>query len=344
MATSTDVSKLPEEVRRRLLRSFQSGRVSFLIGSGASQPAIPTAGPIEAEITKLLSEANNVAATDRLYGFLGSVWDPTNKVIANELDGPVGATLTEYVSLLRVIEKILMARRTTLLPRQVNVFSTNYDLFVEKASEQCPTLSLNDGFLRAPGLGARLEFSTRNFFRASYSTGNLYDYKVEMPSVNLVKLHGSCSWKRTPDTIEFCVDQHPLLDLDASAVEKRTFVDKCAVVLPQMAKFRETTMDRTYYDLLRMFANSLDLENSALIVFGFSFADDHIRDITSRALKNPTLRIMLFAYDDAARLAYSNLFGQYGNVEIIFDSTGAISFGKLNQILAAVLDAKESAA
>ncbi|MGH2509214.1 MAG: SIR2 family protein, partial [Ktedonobacteraceae bacterium] len=90
-----------------------------------------------------------------------------------------------------------------------------------------------------------------------------------------------------------------------------------AVVLPQAAKFRETLMDRTYYDLLRIYANSLDRENTVLITFGFSFGDEHIRDITMRALKNPTLRLMIFAFNSAARDSFAKMFQQYSNVEIV---------------------------
>ena len=57
----------------------------------------------------------------------------------------------------------------------------------------------------------------------------------------------------------------------------------------------------TYYELLRMFSNNIDKENAVLFVFGFSFADEHIREIVNRAVKsNPTLLVVIFAFNEEA--------------------------------------------
>lgn len=317
MARIINANDLGEELRKRLLRSFQSGNINFLLGSGASLPAIPTAGPIEAEIAGLISAGRDEEAYAKMYAFLETVHAPTNKLINDEADEGNRASLRCYEALLKTIEEILLARRTTILPRQATVFTTNYDLFLEKASAACPSTILNDGFSRSPSLGHRMEYSSRNFFRATYNTGNLYDYRVEIPCINLIKLHGSLSWLKDKDDILLRVEAVKLLDNDGTHEERRKFIAACAVVLPQAAKFRETLMDRTYYDLLRIYANSLDRENTVLITFGFSFGDEHIRDITMRALKNPTLRLMLFAFNSAARDRFATLFQQYSNVEII---------------------------
>ena len=37
--------------------------------------------------------------------------------------------------------------------------------------------------------------SISNFFNVLYSTGNLYNYQVEIPAINLIKLHGSLNWE-----------------------------------------------------------------------------------------------------------------------------------------------------
>jgi hypothetical protein len=50
---------------------------------------------------------------------------------------------------------------------------------------------------------------------------------------------------------------------------------------------------------MRQYSNNLEKENTLLLVSGFSFADEHIADITKRAANtNPTLHIVVFAYDD----------------------------------------------
>lgn len=342
MARVVIADDLGEELRKRLLRSFQSGHINFLLGSGASRPAICTAGQIEAEIAELISRGVDEKACAKMYAFLESVHIQTNKLINGEEDDSNSATLACYESLLRSLEAILLARRTTILPRQATVFTTNYDLFIEKASAACPATILNDGFSRPPSLGYRMEYSSRNFFRATYNTGNLYEYKVEVPCINLVKLHGSLSWTKDQGDILLRVEAMDLLNDDATHEDKLRFISTCAVVLPQAAKFRETLMDRTYYDLLRIYANTLDRENTVLLVFGFSFGDEHIRDITMRALKNPTLRIMIFAFDAAAREGFQAMFQQYSNVDIVVQGDDQdLQFEHFNSCLSSIFHADQ---
>lgn len=338
MARIIDANDPSEEVRKRLLRSFQSGYINFLLGSGASQPAIPVAGPIEAEIAELAVAGRETDAYKKIYEFLRTVCEPTNKLIRGEEDVNNRTTLLEYEGLLKSIEEILLARRTSILPRQATVFTTNYDLFLEKAASACPSTIFNDGFSRSPSLAYRMEYSSRNFFRATYNTGNLYDYRVEIPCINLIKLHGSLSWVRDSDDILLRVEPAILLDDDGTPGKIKQFVSSCAVVLPQAGKFYETLMDRTYYDLLRIYANSLDRENTALVVFGFSFEDEHIRDITLRALKNPTLRMMIFAFNSDSRDRFSELFKRYSNVEVVtLGDEHELNFEQFNIFLNQVL-------
>ena len=69
------------------------------------------------------------------------------------------------------------------------------------------------------------------------------------------------------------------------------------VINPTKEKFERTVLDEEYYELLRIYANSLEKENSILFVLGFSFADEHIRNITIRASNsNPTLQVIIFVH------------------------------------------------
>ena len=70
------------------------------------------------------------------------------------------------------------------------------------------------------------------------------------------------------------------------------------MVNPTKHKFQETVMDMHFYELMRLYSNSLEKENSILFVTGFSFADEHIANLTMRAANsNPTLQIVIFAFD-----------------------------------------------
>jgi hypothetical protein len=338
MARVFSLDTAAEEIRKNLARSFQSANVNFLIGSGASYPAIPSAGAVEEEIASLFETGDEDAAYLKLYDFLATIQAPTNKLIAGVADPNNSTVVENYTKYLGIIEAILSERRTSLLPKQATIFTTNYDLFIEQASLPYSAMRLNDGFSRVPSLTGRSEYSSRTFFTTTSSTGNLYNYKVEIPCINLMKLHGSLSWKKDGDSILFSVTNTPLLPARKTAAQVKAFVDAYAVVLPQTKKFHTTLMDSTYYELLRIFANELDREGTLLVSFGFSFGDSHILGITRRALKNPTLRLVAFAFNDTDRETYLKRFDGCNNVDIV--AAGAltnIDFAKFNGVLQSIL-------
>lgn len=95
--------------------------------------------------------------------------------------------------------------------------------------------------------------------------------------------------------------------------------NKLLMINPTKEKFETTTRDLTFYELLRMYSNQLERENSVLFVIGFSFADEHIREITKRvAIANPTLIIIIFAYNGDAKLTIQEYFKERTNVKILF--------------------------
>jgi hypothetical protein len=73
MARITTLDGVDKDLRKNLARTFQSGHINFLLGSGASLPAIPAAGNIETAIADLFDAGNDVEARARMYGFLKSV-------------------------------------------------------------------------------------------------------------------------------------------------------------------------------------------------------------------------------------------------------------------------------
>jgi hypothetical protein len=307
----------------RLKKLFQSGHINFLIGSGASMPAVQGMGNIEQELTDLYQQDTDKAkadATEKESAFKETLKPAKEALLADAiLTEPFQSVLNSYETFIRHLEAILNDRKNSLLPKQANIFTTNYDLFFEKASESVASLVLNDGFDRTPKLSQKFEFSPKNFFNTVYHNGTVYGYKVELPSVNLIKIHGSCSWKTHSEKIFFDVSH-----------------DDPTIILPRKQKFAETVINQTHYDLLRLYANELDKENALLCTFGFSFADEHILDITRRALKNPTLQIVIFCFLQAEKVRYQEKFKTYSNVEIVFFDTDQISFTKFNELLACV--------
>lgn len=324
--------------RVTISRLFQSGNINFILGSGASNPAIAVAGNVEKEIQKAIEDGNAEEAEAKIYDLIKGVQDPFT---GSENDN-TKATTKNYQDFIGKVENILIERKSSLIPKQANVFTTNYDLFLEKASDFYPAIVFSDGFVRTPNIEAEYEFSSRSFFNATYNKGNLYNYKVEVPTINFIKVHGSLSWKKSEEKILFNTVSNFSKANATNNAQKKEFNEKFAVVFPRKDKFRETIMDRTYYDLLRIYANELDKENTLLVAFGFSFQDEHIRDITVRALKNPTLRLVVFAYDNSAEKSLAELFIGYSNVDIYSaEGRGKIDYSAFVTALDEILDPPE---
>lgn len=352
MANVVKSRKEKKDFKDKIIRLFQSGNLNFILGSGASYPAIAIAGNIEKEIQTAIDTNQLSIADDKVYELLKGVQEPFKVYLQapipegsktrerKTLELNAGKSLKQYSDFISNIENILIERKGSLIPKQANIFTTNYDLFLEKASEQHPSVIFNDGFLRTPNIAGWHEFSSKSFFNSTFNKGNLYNYKVELPSINFIKIHGSLSWNKIDDKI-FWTNQ---IKEDENPVNKTVFNSKFSLILPRRDKFNETIMDRTYYDLLRIYANELDKEGTLLVAFGFSFLDEHIRDITLRALKNPTLNLLVFAYDHTAEASLATVFDGYTNVHIFCPNDGEfINFDEFNRVLNVILNPTDEA-
>ena len=64
---------------------------------------------------------------------------------------------------------------------------------------------------------------------------------------------------------------------------------------------------------MRIYSNALERENSVLFVMGFSFADEHLAQLTKRAAAtNPTLQVIIFAFSDNDKDKYLRNLGITG--------------------------------
>ncbi len=325
-----------EDTARLLERYIQSAHLNFLFGSGASYPAIQLAGTVEQQIDADLAASNQPEANKKALNFIEELeyqhsFLPSGYTVGDDTD----ITLKNYIGFLKSIDRILFERKNILLPRQANVFTTNYDEFFEVASSRLPSLTLIDGFNRRVGAG-RFEFAPEVFYDRVYRSGTVYQHQSEIPSVNLIKLHGSISWKREADQkiVLGEAETYQLTGVEKGMpAEVEKALKKRAVILPNMRKFESTLLDRVYFDLLRLYSNAMEVENTLLFVFGFSFADQHILDITRRALRNPTAKVVVFAFSSANADDFETMFSAHRNVVIIYPDDGEhIDFPKLNSI------------
>jgi hypothetical protein len=319
---------------------IQSGSLNFLIGSGASFPAIKTAGDIEADINTLLKEGKDDAANNKCLEFIEAVDEVHAKITATPQANDIKKVIDAYTRFAALVDNILFARKNLLLPRQATVFTTNYDMFIEHAASLLPGVILNDGFDRSSSLSSAFGFAPERYFDRTYRSGPVYGHHTEIPTINLVKLHGSLSWRRREENVVF--DATAIAKLTAAQKADPAQVKACLqqhfLILPNFQKFHATLIERVYYDLLRLFSKAMDQENAVLISFGFSFADEHILDITRRALRNPTSHLIVFSYDKASSTAYQAKFSKHRNVTVLAPKKGVVTdFTRLNDVLAAVI-------
>jgi len=355
----------------RLRTIVESAHLNFLIGAGTSIPFFASLGNIEEALTDLADTVAPdtarllVRASIQAY-FFEKVLAPNTKIV--ERDKSAEAALRSYATFARTLNRILLRRHSTLLSKQANLFTTNVDMLFEVAMEELG-VDFSDGFSGK----IRPRFDPGDFNTIHFRTGSRYEHRFEVPVFNLVKIHGSASWKQqkrdnrkadiyfdhgltlvkevehllqaaAPHLPLVLVDPHPggmapairpvsELIADATLVALKpdelaaveAFTDgynRLGIVNPDKRKFATTVLNETYYELIRRFANELEKENSVLFVHGFSFRDEHLRDLVLRAARtNSTLQVVIFCYSRGEREAYENLLPdsevKNGNIQLV---------------------------
>lgn len=322
-----------------LKKTIQSTNVNFLIGSGCSLKAINLMGDIEKEIDEHYNNNEEKEAESLKYSFVKEYIDTSLDLINGKIEGEIKNTVDNYVKFLRIISGYLYERASNIHTKRINIFTTNYDMFIEKAYETGnSSFCFNDGFFRKPGISEKYFFSSSEFLKSVYQN-TLFSHRVEIPTINYIKLHGSIGWAIEKEHV--CYDLWRLQGLkrqydDLSGKEDieilQKYLENFQLVFPTNYKFQETTLNRIYYDLLRFYANELDKENTLLISEGFSFKDKHILDITKRALTNQTLKLIVFCYNKVEKVRMDEFF-QMNNVEIVFSNNNELNFQEFLKIL-----------
>lgn len=166
------------------------------------------------------------------------------------------------------------------------VFTTNYDLAIEWAAESIDVQVIN-GFL---GVHSR-RFSPQSFDLGFRNTQAKGEARFGVYNIYLAKLHGSLTWKEI---------DHGLYEVPASEAwrELDDFLDGTAdwpnyLVLPRAAKYLQTVGYVTG-ELLRRFAEFMARPQTALVINGYGFDDEHINRLIRSALLNPTLQVVIY--------------------------------------------------
>lgn len=381
----------------KLTNIIQSSHINFLFGAGLSRPYLTTLGDIETLLTDCATIENGrvrqITEDNLKITYVEGVMKPCLDAISKK-DKPEKLKEVEsaYQDFLKVWNHIISRRGSTLLSKQVNIFTTNIDPLLEGVAEDLG-IEFNNGFKGV----MRPVFREEAFSTIVSKVSPLYQRTSELPTFNYLKMHGSVNWRHKEKSAEIFYDGHletlakvvermekypfrfPVIEVlqakldeenegkddsqkrkqqienlskavdDAirrkqsvpkvgGAVEEempaqslnidsasdelmrsfREAYDELVMINPRKAKFRETVLDLHFYELMRLYANALEKPTTCLFAMGFSFADEHIAQITRRAASsNPTLLVIIFAYDDGAKKAIGKCIGESNNNNII---------------------------
>lgn len=335
-----------------ILRNFiQSSNINFLYGSGISRPYLATLGNIEKWLTMLAEDASGEPYKKVIEASLYKAYCDgvilKNSSLSYSTNKDFLETKSAYADFFSICNELMNKRNSQLLSKQINLFTTNIDLLVEETLSKSG-IELNDGFR-----GTIKPVYNESNFQISLSKASMQFHKQsEVPMFNLIKVHGAVNWIEQDGVIisdtfpmwkieqalkkidkDYFVELQNVDKKDKTFDEVKTGADDIALMLPDdvykdffaaynqivminptKEKFKTSVLDYHFYELMRIYSNALERENSILFVMGFSFADEHIAQITKRAADtNPTLQVIVFAYSEKDEEGYKkNLQIEHG--------------------------------
>lgn len=171
----------------------------------------------------------------------------------------------------------------TKSPYRLSIVTTNYDTLFEEAADAL-NFTVFDGFsfMHKP----RFDVDLFDWFLVK-PISNVKSDKVEYKKsvINLLKIHGSLTWKQEKEGIIRC---------------DKNFNQTPIMIFPSSNKYSHS-YEKPYFELLSKFQDLLKMPNTLFVTTGFSFADNHIAKMITQAIKsNPSLTLLAtdFSLDD----------------------------------------------
>ncbi len=277
---------------KELREIIQSGHLNLFIGSGCSLDYLSLLKDIEGRMN--VEETKEGAQKDYFKLIMKS------KAVLNEnleTDNAekhkLDKTKENYDLFLRFWAETISKRSLHIVNKQVNIFTTNFDMFLEDSCERIG-IPYNDGFTGQ----INPTFNVSNFNKIQRYKSLQFDNVSDIPLFNIIKLHGSTSWAAREGKIHYSDGSNIIDDLDnKTGDEFSRGYDQIAVINPNAEKHFETVLDTNYASMLRKFTLELEKENSALMIIGCSLLDNHIKNLLYGVMRsNPTLMVFYFSY------------------------------------------------
>lgn len=359
-----------------MLDEISGKSINFLIGSGASVGAIPTLWikSFSKSFEDIMTSKDYNPNQKKIFFYLWFIyWVRKTKIDeTTEINKKILDEHTTFInSLVRIANNEGYDRH-----KRVNVFTTNYDTFFELAFDNASITNRLSYFNDGSRGFINKYISTEDFYINVNHSGVSDGFQRTIPTINLIKLHGSVTWKKEGTQIKVDVNNElfekliqlsdeineKIIELDENAVEQsiassfsigkieeylsdttlteedlvekvdylvdnhfEVFEDfykkykELPIINPTKKKFSETVFEQHYYQMLRLLSFELERKNSVLIVFGFSFSDEHIFEIVKRSIVNPSLKIYIVSFDNKSQDIVKEKFGDEYRIEFIPD-------------------------
>lgn len=194
--------------------------------------------------------------------------------------GKDGAVQETYKSFYRKL-----SLRDSNLPKP-NIFTTNYDLYSEKAMDELGITYTNgfSGFIER-----YFNPSIFNYALAEQMDISSFKWNVIDSFIYLFKIHGSVNWVEVQDSNKLFKIKE-LQDFNFEALKKQSNI----MIYPSPIK-QNASLGTPYSDLFRELQKRITQKQSVLVTMGYSFSDEHINNLIYQALTIPTFRLVIFS-------------------------------------------------
>lgn len=169
---------------------------------------------------------------------------------------------------------------------KINIFTTNYDLFNERALDKLGIIYCNgfSGVIERFFNPAVFNYAFAEQMDINHDKWNIIDNFIY-----LYKLHGSINW------VEDESEKH----LFKIKEMQKPCKDSYSMMIYPTPMKQNTSFGSPYADIFREFQRKLMKPNNVLVVIGYSFGDEHINNIIYQALTIPTFRLIVIGKYDS---------------------------------------------
>lgn len=192
--------------------------------------------------------------------------------------GPSSDGNESVVALYRRFYRSLATRARGLAPSWV--FTTNYDLFNERAMDRS-SIPYSNGF--SGTVERRFNPATYRLALAEQMDITSRRWAAVDGFVHFCKLHGSVNWFEENVGLYRIRESHALLDPSQHRV----------MIYPTPSK-QTASFGSPYSDMFREFHRQVVQDQSVLVILGFSFSDEHVNNIIFQGLTLPSFKVVAF--------------------------------------------------